>query len=161
MRLESYTDIRLVLDAHSRCGYRVRVVTVSVPFIWLTSLSSFSRYRCGGSHLLRRRRCTWGTSSDACHSVSWHTRSRRRGSTLSARRPSPGSCSRDTLGEPEEGMGGKNGQGGRKWVENGLYLVKEKNTINRVFQILISVLNALNILFAWVPSHWDVCKNGM
>lgn len=42
MRLESYTDIRLVLDAHSRCGYRVRVLTVSMPFIWLTPFGALA-----------------------------------------------------------------------------------------------------------------------
>ena len=43
---------------------------------------------CGGSHWPRRRRCTWGTSSGACRSAFSRTRSRRRGSTWSARRPS-------------------------------------------------------------------------
>lgn len=60
----------------------------------------FSRCKCDGSHSLRRRRCTWGTSSDGCRSASSRTRSRRRGSILSGRHPSPGSCSRGTSDEP-------------------------------------------------------------
>lgn len=71
-------------------------------------LRGISRCKCGGSRWLRKRRCTWGTSSDGCRSASWRTRSRKRGSTWSAPRPSPSSCSTDMLNGPA---------GGKKWLE--------------------------------------------
>lgn len=77
---------------------------------------SFSQCKCGGNRLRRRRRCTWGTSSGVCHSESWRTRSRRRGSTLSVPRPSHESCSTDMLNVP--GVGGEEREREkREWFE--------------------------------------------
>lgn len=71
--------------------------------VCVCGLCRISRCKCGGSRWLRKRRCTWGTSSDACRSASWRTRSRKRGSTWSAPHPSPSSCSRDTWDGPAGG----------------------------------------------------------
>ena len=84
-----------------------------------TCLCSITRCKCGGSRWLRKRRCTWGTSSDACRSASWRTRSRKRGSTLSAPRPSPWSCSTGTLNGP---AGGKEWLKQKWWAGNGGHL---------------------------------------
>lgn len=81
-----------------------------LSFRGVCGLCRISRCKCGGSRWLRKRRCTWGTSSDVCRSASWRTRSRKRGSTWSALRPSPSSCSTDTWDGPgggEETIGTK------------------------------------------------------
>lgn len=59
-----------------------------------------SRCRCGGNRWRRRQRCTLGTFSGVYRNVSSRTRSRRRGSTLSAQRPLHESCSTDTSNGP-------------------------------------------------------------
>lgn len=85
------------LDVHPTLQDKLHPVlsnwTKQMQIPWITT--SLIQCRYDGNRWHQMRRCTSGTFSDACRSVSSRTRNRKHGSTLSKQRPLRVNCSMD------------------------------------------------------------------